>query len=38
MGEEFGETKEKSIAESKLQWNLIENKEYEFNQRLFDYW
>jgi hypothetical protein len=38
MGDEFGEPKEKMAAEAKLQWDLIENKENEFNHRLFDYW
>jgi 1,4-alpha-glucan branching enzyme len=38
MGEEFGEPKEKAVAEAKLQWDLIENTEYEFNHRVFDYW
>ena len=27
MGEEFGEMKEKTFGEAKLQWDLIENKQ-----------
>ncbi len=38
MGEEYGEPKGKIIGEAKLQWDLIENKENEFNHQLFDYW
>jgi 1,4-alpha-glucan branching enzyme len=38
MGDEFGEPQEKLVREAKLQWHLIENNEYEFNHRMFDYW
>jgi hypothetical protein len=38
MGEEYGEPKEKVVDEAKLQWELSENSEHEFNHQLFDYW